>query len=335
MLRQYTRVHRLLHILTLIQSQTGWNAQRLAQELGTTERNIYRDLKMIEGASVPVYHDSQTNGYRVRGDFFIPPVQVSLEEALSLILLGEQISRSEQVPFTGPAQRAIEKVRGHLPRKFYDAIEAVAPHMAIQLAASEGADGPRDVYETVRVAIANRRMLRCIYESNQSNGEGNHHVFLFKPYCLFFGQRAWYTVGWHSRSRQLRCLRLGRFTRCKLTDKPFAIPEDFSIRKYLGKAWRMMPGGPLYRVAIRFDADFADTVASTHWHDTQTIDYHDDGSITFHCQVQGLDEIVWWALGYGPHCQVLEPSELVARVLELHQQTVTRYEAAAKFSDNY
>ncbi|MHB1156051.1 MAG: helix-turn-helix transcriptional regulator [Phycisphaerales bacterium] len=332
--RQYTRIHRLLQILAIIQSQSGWNAQRLSKKCGTTERNIYRDLKQLEAAGVPVLFDQDTDGYRVRKDFFIPPVHVTLEEALSLIVLGEQIGQHEQVPFTGPSLRAIEKMRGHIPRQFHEAIDAVTPHMEIRLAASEGNDLPRDVYETVRAAIANRRMLRCDYESAQSGSNGDRRPFLFKPYCLFFGQRAWYVVGWHGRHCQLRCLRLGRFTRCELTDKPFAIPDDFSIRKYLGKAWRMMPGGPLYRVAIQFDAEFADTVAETHWHDTQMIDYQDDGSITFHCEVEGLDEIVWWVLGYGPHSQVLEPLELVERVKVLHQSAADRYQAVAKHSES-
>ena len=44
----YSRIHRLLKILTLIQGSKGWTPKRLALECGTTERTIYRDMKMLE-----------------------------------------------------------------------------------------------------------------------------------------------------------------------------------------------------------------------------------------------------------------------------------------------
>src|SRR5438874_1866514 len=50
MAADYGRIHRLLRVLTLIQGEKGWNAKRLAAECDTTERNIYRDLKMLTGA---------------------------------------------------------------------------------------------------------------------------------------------------------------------------------------------------------------------------------------------------------------------------------------------
>jgi len=55
--KKYGRIHRLLKILTLIQSEKGWNVQRLAAECGVAERTIFRDMKMLEGAGIPYFHD--------------------------------------------------------------------------------------------------------------------------------------------------------------------------------------------------------------------------------------------------------------------------------------
>lgn len=339
---RYARVHRLLRILTLVQSERGWNVRRLSLELDMSERNVYRDLKMLEGAGVPLYHDPDTDGYIVRRDFFMPPIELTLEESLAVLTLSERVGGGDGVAFTSPAARASAKLRACLPRNIQEALETVTPHIEVDLAASQPGEGFADVYEQVRAAIATRRALRCRYESVRS-GIGNAGIgaskeseepFLFKPYCLFFGQRAWYAVGYHGGRNQQRTLKLSRFSQCELTDQPYLIPDEFSLRKYLGKAWRMIAGdGPVQRIELRFTPQVAETVADTHWHDTQQIEWNDDGGITFRCEVAGLDEIVWWVLSYGPNCRVIRPRALTSRVRKLIQATAEQYDYGRAATD--
>ncbi|MBD3241603.1 MAG: HTH domain-containing protein, partial [Chitinivibrionales bacterium] len=162
---EYSRVHRLLRILTLVQSRRGWNAARYSRELHTAERTIYRDLKVIEAAGIPVHFDESTQGYAVRRDFFVPPVQLTLAESLAMVVLAEQVGVERLLPFTGPAQRAVAKLRASLPHAFQDALDSITPHIEVDLAACQHGDGFADVYEIVRSAIASRRALQCRYES--------------------------------------------------------------------------------------------------------------------------------------------------------------------------
>lgn len=329
MAADYGRIHRLLRILTLIQGEAGWNARRLAVECATTERNIYRDLKMLEGAGIPHFHDPDTDGYRIRHDFFMPAVSLSLEESLALVALAEHVGRTEQVPFTHAAGKAIEKVRCNLPRPVQQELEKLDGSMAIHLAASAPPEGMLDVYQVVRKAIASRRALDCEYESlGEAQGSKPAGRFVFHPYTLFFSQRAWYAVGHHAGRQAVRSLKLNRFTRCTLTDTPYGIPDDFSLKSHLGNAWRMIRGKDAYNVVIDFDSEFAETISDTHWHQTQKIEQHEDGSITFQCKVDGLDEIVWWVLSMGPHCVVKKPKELAVRVRDLAAKMVSLYPPA-------
>lgn len=319
----YSRVHRLLKILTLIQGSSGWTARRLAGECGTTERTIYRDLQMLEGAGIPYFYDEETKGYAIRRDFFLPPVQLTLDEALALVALAEQVGAQEQVPFTRSAGRAISKVRGQLPASIRTELDKIVEQVSIRLAAATPPEGMKDVYETVRRSLASQTALRCEYDSIGGNGDGR--VFLLKPYTLLFSQRAWYVLGHHSTHDQVRCLKLNRFTRIELTDHPYTRPADFSVDDHLGNAWRMIRGNRTYEVELVFDTEFAETIADTHWHRTQEVIWEENGSITFRCRVDGLEEIVWWILSMGPHCKVKKPKELASRVKELASEIVKLY----------
>jgi proteasome accessory factor B len=331
MAADYSRIHRLLKILTLIQGSQGWTPARLALECGTTERTIFRDMKMLEGAGIPYFFDKETRGYGIRADFFMPPVQLTLDESLALAALAEHVGEQEQVPFTRPAGRAISKIRGILPRSIRGELERIDGQIAIKLAAASAPEAAADVYETMRAALARRVCVRCEYESVNTGkgGAKKARAFTFRPYTLLFNQRAWYAIGHHDGHGEVRCLKLNRFTRLELTEQAYEPPKGFSLDGHVGYAWRMIRGDKRHRVEVTFDADFAETVADTHWHPTQEIEWNADGSITFRCQVDGLEEIVWWVLGYGPHCVVNKPKELAERVRALAAGMVERYEAGA------
>jgi len=347
----YSRIHRLLRIITLIQGGGHWTAARLAEECGTSRRNVYRDMQMLEGAGVPFYFDRQEGCYRVRGEFFMPPVELTLEEALALVCLGEKVGREGQIPLLDGAWRAVAKVRSQLPLRLRDQLTRLEPHVELRLAASGTGPNVRETYQIIQSAIASRKAVMCTYEAAsrvarraqpgalrlESSGRESlrqarddaREPFLFYPYCLFFNQRAWYTIGYHCRRGALRCLKLNRFTAVRVAQTSFEVPKSFSLKSYLGNAWRMIPGDRDYSVELYFDAAFAPTIADTQWHETQQIERLDDGAILFRCQVSGLDEIVWWVLSMGPHCVVRKPRELADRVVALAAATVAAYRLPA------
>jgi len=319
---QYTRVHRLFRIITLVQGSPGLNAAKLAEICETSERNIYRHLNMLEGAGVPISLDPETRGYSIRRDFFMRPVDLTLEEAMALVLLGREVGQSEQLPHSGEAGKAIEKLLAVLPSKIQNEINEVIPCVSVDLARVAN-EPTAELYSIVRQAISTKRALQCRYDSRSTKSNGNGDAFRFDPYALYFGQRAWYAVGKHHGHNEVRTLKLARLTDCKPLDKPYFIPDEFSSEKHFGAAWRMMPSGKVYDIHLHFDAKMADNVADTHWHDSQEFDWYDDGSIDLHFKIDGLEEIVWWILSYGPHCKVVQPKELHQKVARL------RAEAAA------
>ena len=323
MAADYSRIHRLLKILHLIQGSKGWTPKNLAVECGTTERTIYRDMKMLEGAGIPYFFDGEAKCYGIRRDFFMPPVQLTLDESLALAALAEHVGGQEQVPFTKAASRAISKIRGQLPSPIRRELEQIEDHVAIKLSAASPPESSADVYETMRSALSRKLALRCEYESLSKK---KPQAFILKPYTLFFNQRAWYVVGDHSKHNDVRCLKLNRFSRIEPTDHSYVIPKSFSLNRHLGNAWRMIRGDKTFKVELDFDPEFAETIADTHWHPTQEVIWNDDQSITFRCKVDGLEEIVWWVLSMGPHCTVKKPKELIDLVKSLATGMVAQYE---------
>lgn len=330
----YSRIHRLLRILTLIQAQTGWGPARLAAECGVNERTIYRDIDELRAAGIPCDYDAKSDGYRVSDEFFLPPVQITAEEALSLAVLCEQVAEPGQIAHLASAVRALEKIQAAMPSSVREEIEKLAGSIAIRTGPAAPPDtvtepNHRRAYELIRQAVANRTSLVAEYvPGNQpmtAAAGAPVEKFDFEPYALLYSVRAWYAVGYHSGRDDLRCLKLARFRSLRPTAREFVVPEGFTLERYFGNAWRLVRGPEDYRVEILFDAAFAPTVTDTRWHATQEVERHADGSATLRFTVSGLDEIVWWVLGYGPHARVLGPDVLRDRVRSLASRTADLY----------
>jgi proteasome accessory factor B len=336
----YTKkVQRLLKIIQLIQGSgqstpgqpsaaidSGWTATRLAKECGVKERTIFRDLNDLSAAGIPHFYDPVAKSYAIRRDYFMAPIQLSIDEALALVALAERVGKDEQIPMLKPAGKAISKIRAILPAKIRDELSPLDNKLAIKLSASSAPEAWEDIYTRIRSAIAKKKTLLCAYESlGKTVKDPAAEAFEFHPYVLLFNQRAWYAVGYHGRHKAVRSLKLQRFIKCDTTSNSFKVPDSFSLAKHLGNAWRMIRGTPTYDIHLKFTPDFAETIADTHWHPTQREEHNPDGSLELCFQVDGLDEIVWWVLSMGPHCTVISPPQLIQRVKELAAQTANLY----------
>ena len=70
----------------------------------------------------------------------------------------------------------------------------------------------------------------------------------------------------------------------------------------------------LFRSA-QFTREAAELVTETIWHSTQTIERHNDGSVTLSFLVDGLNEVAYWLLGWSGRFTVVNPPELREIVL--------------------
>ena len=81
---------------------------------------------------------------------------------------------------------------------------------------------------------------------------------------------------------------------------------------------------------IWFDNYQARYIRARQWHPTQTIDEHDDGTLTLRFRSGALAEVRRWVMSYGSHAEVLAPAELRAEVNEEGAAMVARYRQPAK-----
>ncbi len=83
------RFDRVTSLLLLLQTRTVVTAQYLSEHFNVSERTIYRDIRTLETAGVPISAEAGV-GYFLEKGYHLLPVTFTLDEAASL-LLGEKL----------------------------------------------------------------------------------------------------------------------------------------------------------------------------------------------------------------------------------------------------
>ena len=317
-----SRIHRVIHLIILLQSRRAYTAGELAAGCEVSRRTVFRDLRMLQLAGIPLYFDRAAGGYSILSTFFLRPVNLNLEEALAIVLLAQELGQGKGIPHLDQAWRAANKIESALPPEIRREIGTLASHIHIRAARMAGQVGDASIFQQCRQAVQTSQKVRLVYRSLY---EGRPIRTTLSPYDLFFGERAWYLVGPSSAHRAVRMFKLDRIARLTLTGEYFRRPRKFTVDDYLGNAWHLIRGRRRYAVVIRFLPKVATNVAEVRWHRTQEVTRQTDGSILLSVTVDGIDEIAWWVLGYGPYAEVLKPETLRRRVARMARETAARY----------
>ncbi len=304
----------MVQLLGLLQAGKGHNVTGLAQACGVSRRTIFRDLDVLRQAGVPLLFDDDRGIYRIPGTYFLPPTNFTAEEALAVMVLCYEFGSDHKLPFYEAAHSAALKLESSLPGRVREHLREATAAVQIKLQPGNRLEGQTPVYQRLLSCIAARRSVRISYDSFS---DGKPIQLNLCPYRLLFSRHSWYAIGRSSLHREVRTFNVGRIQSLTVLDEPFHVPRGFSIERYLGNAWHLIPEpGPDAEVVVRFSPLVARNVAEVIWHKTQRLVHREDGSLDFHVRVSGMREISWWILGYGDQAEVLKPARLRQIVAE-------------------
>lgn len=317
------RVSRLLRLINLLQTRTGWKAPALAAELGVSTRTLFRDLNVLEASGIPC-RSEDGGDYKIHQGFFLPPVSLNASEVLGLMQLTRFIGNHRERPFHAHALSAIYKLITIVPEPLRSTCAQMLSNISVEPDPKLDTDTESRYFTQLQRAVDLGQACRVEYTS--VNGEGEN-TFEIEPYLLHHVNRAWYVLGKTDLHNEVRMLKLVRIKDLNLLTRPFRRPDAYQISDKLGQAWRLIPEGKVYNIELSFTPRVATNVSEVRWHDSQSVVFQDDGSCVVSFEVDGLNEIAWWICGYADQVEVKQPKKLREIVARMHQSAAAQYES--------
>lgn len=317
------RLARMLRVAAVLRAHPdGIRPAEIARRVGVTTRTVYRDLHALED-EVDIKTWSADGLWGVVSEAFLPPLKLTLDEAMAVVLSARLMVRYAD-KYDPDLAAAFEKLEDVLPAALAEHVERTMDVLA---------EVPRDAAFNDRVhtltrAWAERRVVTLQYEPAAYAPEAAPRRAIVHPYLIepSLQTHALYLIGWDETRGGLRTFKVERIRDVALTPRTFDRPED-ELERTLLRAWDIIADQPATTVVLRFDPSVAARVRETTWHPSQRLNEEADGSLRFEATVAGTIEIRLWILSWGDMVEVLSPTELRGDVAATHARAAGRYGA--------
>jgi predicted DNA-binding transcriptional regulator YafY len=215
----------VLTLLELLQSGGTRTAAELASRLGVDERTVRRYVDHLLDLDVPVESvRGRYGGYRLAAGYRLPPLMLTDDEALAVVLGLAAGRRTGLTTATGAAsETAAAKIRRVLPGPLARRLEAVLRSLAFTAEPGELAAPESAVLLPVADAVRHHRPLLIRYAA----ADGRRSERTLHPYGLVAHSGRWYVTGADPAISQERTFRLDRISDARILDGSFEPPPGF------------------------------------------------------------------------------------------------------------
>jgi predicted DNA-binding transcriptional regulator YafY len=314
------RITKIMIIVTALQSGRRFTVDDLAKMLDLSRRTIFRYLKELSAVGISCRYDAKNKTYVIDGGCLLTPPDLTLQEALGLLIVLQKAANHIYLPFNDSALSAALKIESSLPSKTRQFCNAVLQNIYVK-SRPQARKGRLDkIFAIMQEAILKSRWVNIQYYLPL---ERRNIQTDLAPYHMMHSDDKWYVLGLSCFHKGVSTLRISQIKELRMLDKCFAEERKFDLHEYLGRAWSMTPEGRLHLVKLRFTPEAAYDVASVRWHDTQTVTQNEDGSAIVEFRVDGLKEIARWILGYGDKVEVLAPASLRKQIAQIARSMLT------------
>ncbi|MDQ3148337.1 MAG: WYL domain-containing protein [Chloroflexota bacterium] len=322
--RKRDRLARLLSVASILYSKGSGDAgvavSEIARLTGMTTRTVYRDIRALEEElAVPVFQAGRGH-YGIDRKFFLPPLRLSVPEAIVLFLASRLIARwSDQ--YDAAVVSAFTKLADALP-------QPIARHVAATMLAV-GAHDLNEPFTRSFSAVARGWAEGRVVELTYDPGTGTEKRTRVHPYFLEpdAALRSVYLIGYDEPADAMRTYKVERIRSAILTTARYEIPDTFDPDAWLANSWGIWSSDstPTERVRLRFDTSVAHRVREAVWHRSQELTELSGGGLELTVTVAGTVEIRPWILSWGQGVEVLEPPELRVAVAEAVRVAAAHY----------
>jgi predicted DNA-binding transcriptional regulator YafY len=218
------RLPRLTAILTQLQTKRLLTATELANKFSVSIRTIYRDIKALEQAGVPILVEDG-KGYTLMEGYKIPPVMFTESQANALILAEQLVLKSKDSSFVKDYLEAIDKIKAVLGHTVKDKANLLTERT--RFSQNINSERNSNILSDLQFALTNFCLTKIEY-TNESNEDTSR---LIEPFAILSTQENWLLVAWCRLRNEFRFFRLDRIKKLHILTEKFT-PHKMSLQEY-------------------------------------------------------------------------------------------------------
>ena len=222
------RLTRIVATLTQLQSKKVVTAKEIADRFEISLRTVYRDIKTLQEAGVPIGSENGV-GYFIVSGYSLPPIMFTEEEANALIvsekLILNQGDESLKIDFNSVLLKIKSVLKDSQKNNLTTLTNRIEPSIKKEVFKS-------NLLSEIQKSITNLSVIEITYHSIYKNEKTTRQV---EPLGVYFTEQAWVVIAFCRLRKNNREFRLDRILKLKITPHSFDYIEDFNLQNYFSK----------------------------------------------------------------------------------------------------
>ncbi|TAE30854.1 MAG: YafY family transcriptional regulator [Cytophagales bacterium] len=296
------RIDRLTAILIHLQTKRVVKAQELADRFEISLRTVYRDVRALEEAGVPIGAEAGI-GYFLE-DYHLPPVMLSNAEASALLFGAKLIEKMADQSLREPFASALFKIRSVLKRADKEHLADLEAQIAVS-GYRQVSDFANPVLNTIQGALVQQRVLYMGYRAGYNDETVEREV---EPVGLVYYGGNWHLIAWCRLRQDYRDFRTDRMAQVAETGRTFSRQDRLSLQAYLQQLRERQ--SDLQEVVVLFDRKLAQMSQQQRY----SFGYVSEELVGEHVRMrfitQYMEGLGRWLLMYGNGITIESPEPL-------------------------
>jgi predicted DNA-binding transcriptional regulator YafY len=171
------RIDRISAILIQLQSRRTVKARDIAERFNISLRTVYRDVKTLEEAGVPIIGEAGV-GYSLVEGYRLPPIMFTRDEAASFLTAEKMVDKLTDSANSEIYRSAMYKIKAVLRSTDIDYLEHIDKHIAVLRARGNHHQDKIEVnaLQTILQALSNKQVLTITYQPAYKETSTNRNI---------------------------------------------------------------------------------------------------------------------------------------------------------------
>lgn len=310
------RIDRISAILIQLQSRRVVKAADIAGRFNISLRTVYRDVKTLEEAGIPLIGEAGV-GYSIMDGYRLPPVMFTREEATAFLTAEKFVEKLTDTSTSANYKSAMYKVRAILKTTEKDLLESMDDRIAVVKTIERPVTGNNDHIQTILNSIALKNVLSLNYFAQHSQ---EHTKRFVEPVGIFYMAGFWHLIGYCRLRNDYRDFRIDRIKNLAITDEYYN-DEHPSLKDYITKKTKEKV---LDAVVILVDKAIHRHLENQKYYCGFISEKIVGDAVEMTFLTESLEGFARWYMMYGECAEIITPDSLKDRVRELTERLMQR-----------
>jgi predicted DNA-binding transcriptional regulator YafY len=313
------RIDRLTAILIQLQTKRIVKAEEIATRFEISLRTVYRDVKALMEAGVPIGSEAG-KGYFIVDGYHLPPVMFTQSEASALVLAGKLVEKMTDKSIRSEFESALFKIQSVLHDPEKDHLESLQSHIEVWQKPKAINDFPDHYLSDIQKAVVDKEVLRLQYFSSYSDENTIRDV---EPIGLFYYGDSWHLIAWCRLRNGYRDFRADRIKDLRNLSIKFDARNLFTLKEYMSTV--VQSNHEMHQIVALFEKSSARYIGNSRYAYGFVSEEEASGKIRMTFLTAHLNGIARWLLMFGNEVEIESPASLRDRIAELVEELSTHY----------